>query len=174
MYPCFIKNLFLIPVIFLISCFGGEKLPESKSYYRGRLATSSGLIIKVQLAISIEGQSLGLSGKPKGSLTDNEGMLFVYREDDHRSFWMPDTYFDLDIFFLDKDLKIVYLYRKFPHHPGREEPPTIARTKPIFSRYILEMDALSPLSQKLKIGDSFKWLEKESLFEIKSKTHLYR
>lgn len=137
----------------------------------GYLVTESGEKVQVKLAISNQQQTKGLSGVQAGKLKDNQGMLFVYEKEAPRSFWMPDTYFDLDIFFLNKDLKIVHIARNVSHHPGRIEPPAIARTKAIKCQYVLELASTSPLSKKIKLGQNLKWLGSQSLFEIISKIH---
>ena len=80
---------------------------------------------------------------------------------------MPDTYFDLDIFFLDKDYVVLHIERKVKHHPGRSEPPAIARTPPIFSRHVLELKAASELSQLIKKGDKLKLVGNLNLLQIK-------
>jgi uncharacterized membrane protein (UPF0127 family) len=164
-----IKNLLLLGIFVLASCqndAGGDS-----ALAHGRLATLSGEVIKVEIARTDKEQKAGLSAKKKGYLKPNQGMLFVYNQVGFKGFWMPDTYFDLDIIYLDKDLKVVSIARKVPHHPGRNEPPAIARVKPVKCQHVLEMDASSPISQRLKVGQSLKWLEKKSLFEIGLKTH---
>ncbi len=55
--------------------------------------------LKTYLAISPEQQTRGLSRVQDKDFSDHEAMLFFYTEDSVKSFWMPDTYFDLDIFF---------------------------------------------------------------------------
>lgn len=147
-----IKNLLLLAILGLIGCRGEAEIT------RGRLATSDGKLIKVELALTDKAQTQGLSGRKEGSLKANQGMLFVYDDESYRSFWMPDTYFDLDIFFISKDFTILHVERNVPHHPGREEPPAIARTKSYKCKYVLEMDAASPLSKKLLVGQKLKWI----------------
>jgi uncharacterized membrane protein (UPF0127 family) len=73
---------------------------------------------------------------------------------------MPDTYFDLDIFFLDKDLKILEVQRNVPHYPGRQNPSKIPRTKKVLSAHVLEMKSDSPLAKELKPGQTLKWSAK--------------
>jgi len=41
------------------------------------------------------------------SLAPNAGMLFVFPEQSVRSFWMQNTYIDLDIAFMDRDFRVV-------------------------------------------------------------------
>lgn len=165
-----IKNLLLLAILSLIGCRGEAK--QATDLKMGRLATSWGEQIHVELALSKKDQSKGLSGRKKVSLKENHGMLFIYKEKNLKSFWMPNTLFDLDIIFLDKNLKILNIQRKVPHHPGRAEPPAIARTPSILSMHVLELAADSKVSKKLKVGQQFKWLGPESLSEIILKTHL--
>lgn len=164
-----IKNLLLLAILTLMGCRGEAK--QANGLQKGRLATSWGEVIHVELALTKKQQAKGLSGRKKGSLASNQGMLFLYKDTGRKSFWMPDTYFDLDIIFLDKNLKILNIQRKVPHHPGKKEPPAIARTPSVFSHHVLELSADSKLSRKLKVGEQLKWLGPKQLFEIISKTH---
>ncbi|MBN1541036.1 DUF192 domain-containing protein [candidate division KSB1 bacterium] len=36
------------------------------------------------------------------SMHENQGMLFIFPDSDYRSFWMKNTYFSLDMFFVDQ------------------------------------------------------------------------
>lgn len=116
------------------------------------LLTPKSQELRTELAISDSAQRQGLSGRQKGDFCLNCAMLFYYQQDSSKSFWMPDTYFPLDIFFLDQDLRIVEVERDMPAHPGREEPPSIARTSSIFARHVLEMRSDSPLAKELQKG----------------------
>ena len=69
---------------------------------------------------------------------------------------MPDTWFDLDIFFLDENLTVIALERSLPKHPGRKIPPPIAHTSSHFSRHVLEVKSGTPLSKKIVIGTRLK------------------
>lgn len=129
------------------------------------LFTPSGERIETTLAITPKDQELGLSGVKPEDFEDNQGLLFFYLEDDEKNFWMPDTYFDLDLVYLDKDLKIVDIIRKLPFYVGRANPQLIPRARPVWCRHALEMKSTSKISQKLKIGDVLKWSGKLSLEE---------
>ncbi len=122
------------------------------------ILTPNGAKIETRLAITQEEQERGLSGIRPEDFGENEGMLFYYQEDSDKHFWMPDTYFDLDLFYLDKDLRIVDIVRKLPHHQGRHNEALIPRARGVWCRHALEMKASSPLGQTLKIGDQLKWV----------------
>lgn len=121
------------------------------------LITPAGEVIKTTLAVDPKEQEQGLSGVKPEDFDDNQGMLFFYAEEGEKHFWMPDTYFDLDLIFLDKTLKITDIIRKLPFYVGRANPELIPRARGVWSRHTLEMKATSPISQKLKIGDELKW-----------------
>ncbi len=133
------------------------------------LVTPSGESIKTILAISPTEQEKGLSGVKPEDFSENEGMLFFDLEDNERYFWMPDTYFDLDLIYLDKDLKIVEIVRKLPHHIGRSNPHLIPRAPRVWARHVLEMKATSEIAKKLKTGDTLGWKSPMTLKETEDK-----
>ena len=171
-----LKNLLIMtPFIFsalttsctnpIFSEFFGKKDPLKSA----KIKLPSGEIIRVKLALSEEEKTKGLSGVSDNQFKKDQGLLFFYSQKGKRSFWMPDTYFPLDIFFLDKKLKIVDIVRNLPNHPGFEEPPPIPRARTVFSFHVLEMRSDSPLAKKLNHGDQLHWLSSISLSEIESK-----
>lgn len=125
------------------------------------LLTPSKETIHLRLAINKEDQTKGLSGMKPQHFKDHEGMLFVYETPGSRRFWMPDTYFNLDIYFLDSNFKILAAEKNVPHHPGIKEPPAIYQTATYEAHHVLEMKASSPLSKKLKVGDQLLWSDKK-------------
>lgn len=132
------------------------------------LKSPTGDKLKLRLAVTIPEQTQGLSGLQPNQFGDDEAMLFFYNTDSEKSFWMPDTYFDLDIYFLDKDLMVIDVERNVRHHPTRKTPPAIATTRHIFARHVLEMKASSPLSKKIKVSQKFSWEQPECRWEIES------
>lgn len=132
----------------------GEVVLNFKEYKTTTLSTNTGKIIKTYIASSAQQQTQGLSGIKPHELADNEAMLFEYDREGPRSFWMPNTFTDLDIFFLDSNYKVLYVDRNVPAHPGMTEPPAIARTRTVFAHHVLELKATSPLSKEIKVGDT--------------------
>jgi len=111
----------------------------------------------------------GLSGLKAEDFSDDQGMLFFYASEQEMLFWMPDTYFDLDLFFLNKDLKILDIIRKLPHYIGRANPELIPKARGVWARYVLEMKATSPIASKLQIGNILEWSSSLALEETSSK-----
>lgn len=135
-----------------------------------RFQTPEGKSVIAVLAITPEEHERGLSSVKPQEWQSDHAMFFASLEDNYRTFWMPDTYFDLDIFFLDKDFKIVAAERKISHHPGRENESTIARTRSYLCRHVLEMSSDSSLSLSLNVGDKLSWMESTSLEQTISNT----
>jgi hypothetical protein len=151
-----------------ISTAKPTNIPLPKS---GTIKLPSGESLRVRLAITMEEQTQGLSGIKDNDFQNDEAMLFFYKDDADRLFWMPDTYFNLDIFFLEKDLTVVGIDRDVPFHPGRNTPPKIATTKVHYCRHVLELKSASPLAKKIKPGDKLSWTSSPSLWEIEANIH---
>lgn len=62
----------------------------------------------VEIADTSDERTKGLSGRT--NLDENTGMLFVFEEPGHYSFWMKDTLIPLDIIFI-KNNRIVTIYK---------------------------------------------------------------
>ena len=144
--------------------------PHLEQMQSARFQTPEGKSLMTVLAITPQEHERGLSGVKPHEWPIDHSMFFAGVDENYRTFWMPDTYFDLDIFFLDKDLKIVAIERKVAHHPGRENESTIARTRSYLCRHVLEMSSDSSLSLSLNVGDKLSWMESISLEKTISNT----
>lgn len=170
-YPKLIKNILLILVIACNPSQNKHQLIRinKKLANTAQISLPNGQTINLLLVITDREQTKGLSGIQQDDFDKDQGMFFFYLEPGLRSFWMPDTYFDLDIFFLDKNLKVIDIERNMPAHPGMKSPPPIAKTRTVFSRHVLEMRSDSPLAKEIKVGTKLKWISSWSLSEIESK-----
>jgi len=158
-----IKNLLLALAIIGSVAWGKEPFLMKSPY---------GITVTLELALTRSQHTQGLSGLKSHQFKKTKGMLFVNPEMGIRRFWMPDTYFNLDIIFLDQDLKIVGIEKNVSAHPGTTEPPIIYKTKPYLAQYVLETKALAPFGKKLKINDQLKFSGPTSLSEIALSTRL--
>ncbi len=153
-----IKNLCLAISLVLLSPYTWGDASNLKKLKTGTLTLASGKTVKLRYAISDEEQLKGLSGVMPDEFADDEGLLFYYKSDGPKRFWMPDTYFNLDIFFIDAKGKVKQVARDVLSHPGYNETLIpIARTDSVICRHVLEMKATSPLSKSIKMGDILKW-----------------
>lgn len=142
---------------------------QARPWYE--LQISSGQKVLVQLAISESDQIKGLSGIKPDQLKDNQGMLFVYDQLGQRSFWMPDTYMDLDLFYLDQNMRVIDVYRNLKHHPGRDEPPSIPRAPTVYAWHVLELKSSSPLAKEIRQFQQLNWTSGQNLPKILRDTH---
>jgi len=164
-----IKNLAFFSLVFLQSCNGSSSIKQDN--VEPTLITIKGHEIKLRIAASEAQKVRGLSGLRKKDFSKNEGMLFYYKSDGLRQFWMPDTYFNLDIIFLDKSFKVVEIDRNVKAHPGRSENIPIARSKTVQCRHVLELRSDSPLAREVQVGHILKWKSSSSISEIESSIH---
>ena len=168
------KFLGLLLVSLVIwSCQSESRKPLPESIRQMQLITPQGKEIQTQLVFTDVDQEQGLSGVKPKDFSDDQGMLFFYREEGMKGFWMPDTYFDLDLFYLDNNLKIIDVIRKLPHYIGRHNPELIPKARSVWSRHVLEMKATSPISQELQVGDVLKWQGRFSMEETGQKIRDY-
>lgn len=157
------------------SNFANSEPNKQKELYKsGEITLPSKEIIKVTLAISNNEQTRGLSGVASKNWKDDQAMLFFYANDDYRKFWMPNTYFNLDIFFLDRDLTVLAVDRNVQHYIGRKNPAKIPTTRSVFCRHVLEMKSTSPLSKKIVPGNKLKWTSPISLLQIELDIHRHQ
>ncbi|PVZ68239.1 DUF192 domain-containing protein [Pelagibaculum spongiae] len=132
-------------VLFLVN---SSVVSEFNNLPRCQLISPQNHIIETRLANNDQSRSQGVSGLQPEQFSSQQGLLFVYPQKDHRKFWMPDTWFDLDLFCLDSQLTITDIQRNLPHHPSRKAP--IPRAKRMECRYMLEMKANSPIAAALQ------------------------
>ena len=137
-----------------------------------KMKNPSGIEIELELALTQKQHTQGLSGLKSNEFKKSKGMLFVNPSMGPRRFWMPNTYFNLDIIFLDQDLKIVAIEKNIPAHPGLTGPPAIYKTDTYLAQFVLETRADADFGKNLKKNDSLKLIGPTSLSEIVSKTHL--
>jgi uncharacterized membrane protein (UPF0127 family) len=146
--------------LILPSCFEKTFRSVDSLPRNAELILPSGKKLKIDLALTKREKQQGVSGIQAKDFPDDRGLLFVYWDDAYRRFWMPDTHFDLDIFFLDRNLKIRDIERNVPHHPGWQNPSKIPQTRAILSAHVLEMKSASPFAKEIKPGDTLKWSSK--------------
>ncbi len=113
-----------------------------------KITFPDGYKITAELAITEEQRQLGLMFR-KG-MKEDQGMLFIFEEEDYYSFWMKNTYFPLDMLWLDSNRLIVHIEEDVPPCPS-EPCPSYTPERP--ARYVLELVSGSVRKHGLKIGD---------------------
>jgi uncharacterized membrane protein (UPF0127 family) len=100
--------------------------------------------IWVEVAQTPEERSYGLMGRKH--LGKDDGMLFIFETEDYHGFWMKDTLIPLNIAFIGKDGRIVWITDMKPLTSDSHVPP-----RPIL--YGLEMNKGWFSSHGVKVGD---------------------
>lgn len=179
------KSLFLTLLLLVSSCgkdsSGGsssvnsETETSTQSQDPGRnplkdvvLTTPDGHAIEASIAYKPADQQQGLSGVKPENFSYEMGKLFMYFKDAARVFWMPNTYFALDIIYLDQNLTIKEIVWALPAYSGNVNSE-IPRAPSITSRHVLEMKSGSPISASLREGDKLGWKSSLSLSETLKK-----
>lgn len=99
----------------------------------------------VEVAKTPEQQQHGLMGRLK--MDENAGMLFLWPADTAVEMWMKDTPLSLDMLFIDKTGKIVYIAQKMI--PNTETP--IGAAQPV--RGVLELLGGTAATKGIRTGD---------------------
>jgi uncharacterized membrane protein (UPF0127 family) len=105
-------------------------------------------LFQAEIADTPEKQARGLMFRR--CLKDGYGMLFVFADEEVRSFWMKNTLIPLDMIFLNSDKQVVDLFSSVP--PCRADPcPSYTSALP--ARYVLEIAGGLAKKLKLRVGD---------------------
>ena len=106
--------------------------------------------VNVEIADSIQEQERGLMFRE--SLGENSGMLFVFDDDNIRSFWMKNTLISLDIIWIDENLKIVHIENAVPC----KQEYCASYVSNVSAKYVLEVNGGFVEKNKIEVGDFVK------------------
>ena len=118
----------------------------------GHKVCVKGRCFSVELARTDQERSQGLMFRE--SLGHNQGMLFLFDEERPYPFWMKNTRIPLDIIWIDKNKKVVFIKRD-------ARPCTLDECETIYplgkAMYVLELNAGVADEIKLNPGDSLQF-----------------
>ncbi len=158
-----------LPVLLLmvLSCGPQEKKPipkpmkepifshEGNLSILGQDSLDTLATIEIEFAISEAEQRQGLMFRR--SMGKNQGMLFIFEEEELRYFWMRNTYLSLDIIYLNKDLEILTIHEQvLPLYDGQ-----IPSFKP--AQYVLEVLGGFCKDHKVKKGDRIQFKKLDTI-----------
>ena len=103
-------------------------------------------IFKIWLALDSKQKEEGLSLLSSDEVSFEEGMLFIYPYEEKLSFWMKDTFFDLDIAYIKSDGRVIDMFTM----PKMTEKAFSSSEK---VRYVLELRAGEFEKMGLKLGE---------------------
>ncbi len=145
------KNIFIFILVLVIGFFLINYFPNNSRTENIKYVKIAGQNIKVDLALTAKTQEQGLSGRSE--LKENGGMLFIFDREDLYPFWMKDMNFPIDIIWINKDLKVVYIKKdasplSYPETYSPEEN----------AKYVLEVTSDFSEKSNLKVGDKAEFI----------------
>lgn len=103
---------------------------------------------RVEIADTPEKHALGLMHRRV--LKSGYGMLFIFDDEEVRSFWMKNTLIPLDMIFINSGHQVVDLFHAVPPCPG---DPCPSYTSAFPARFVLEIAGGTAKKLKLAPGD---------------------
>lgn len=105
--------------------------------------------IDIELALDDARRQLGLMYRD--TLAEDQGMLFVFDNEEVRSFWMKNTVLSLDMIFVNARNEIVTIHK----HTTPYSEETYESTKP--AKCVIEVKAGYTDRKKISVGDRVSW-----------------
>lgn len=137
--------LYYFIILFIFSLTACNTIPQDSSLKTIEVGDTK---VKVEIANTPQLKAQGLSNRQ--SLSQNQGMLFVFNNYSKPGFWMKDMQFPIDIIWI-KDNTIVDITKNIP-------PPKVGESLKSYypqdnTNYVLEVNAGWCDDNKIKIGD---------------------
>ena len=96
-----------------------------------------GVPVRVETAVRAGERTRGLMHRTK--MSDENGMLFVYKSEAEHGFWMGHCHFGLDIAFFDANRKFLNVVAMPPYPDPEKDPGTRARSNGV-AMYVVEVN----------------------------------
>ncbi|MBU1220461.1 DUF192 domain-containing protein [Myxococcota bacterium] len=166
----FIISVIIFPVVFFVSCKksvynpgdpGGSEVIQEKRTHGPQLdlprtsvtftrqSNPRPVVITVQKAITPIQHQIGLMWRK--SMPEDEGMIFIYKQEQQVGFWMANTLIPLDMIFLDKNRTVVAVIK----NAKPLDETTLSPGK--LSMYVVEVNGGFASRHGLQVGDKAKW-----------------
>lgn len=146
---------FFVASLLVVSVAQAESVPAPKPdiTFKKEKITLDGKTIPVELAETPEQHERGLMFRK--SMPENEGMLFVFSNEEVRYFWMKNTFIDLSIGYFDKEKTLIDIQEMKSASMMETRPPSYPSAKP--AKYALEMNKGWFAKNKVKLGQKFQF-----------------
>jgi uncharacterized membrane protein (UPF0127 family) len=147
---CIIIIISLAALVLTPALASGATLkPPAQGFTKGTMKVRTGgalLEFDVEIAQTPEQMQYGLMNRT--DLPENYAMLFLFPDDRQRSMWMKDTPLPLDMLFVDKHGKILYIKQRATPNSTEE----ISFSTP--ARAVIEMLGGTAEKKNIQVGDS--------------------
>jgi len=152
------KSIFIILLPIILTTIGLIIL-ESRNKKEGEVCFKNNCF-KVQMAVTVKEQERGLMFRK--NLKQDEGMLFVFKEEGEHPFWMKDTLIPLDIIWINQNKEVVFISENTQpcseNHCASINPDKKAQ-------YVLELKGGTSKNIDLRAGDKIDFLFTLSLLK---------
>ena len=141
------KKIIFVVLFLTVLIISGFFLTKMKNKNQNQVCFKNNCF-KVELAVTPEEQTQGLMFRKK--LKANEGMLFIFQDEEERSFWMKNTFISLDIIWINQNKEVVFISENtqpcsendcFSINPGKK------------ARYVLELKGETSKNIGLTVGE---------------------
>lgn len=148
------KNRLFVPALAaLLLCGAALALRVPPGASLAELTLPDGFRVRAELAHTPEAQSKGLMFRLE--LPADGGMLFVFPRMEMKAFWMKNTFIDLDMVFLDADLKVLRVFHRVPRSSPRQPESEVARVSAA-AACVLELPAGAARAHRVRSGVKLK------------------
>ena len=127
---------------------------EGELYFLSKVNNDTLRTIDVEFASNDAERAQGLMDRK--SMTDTQGMLFIFPAAQEQSFWMKNTYISLDIIYLDDHKEIVSV-QKYTTPLSEESLPSFKR-----AQYVLEVNAGFCDKYHIAYGDKIAFIKRNN------------
>jgi uncharacterized membrane protein (UPF0127 family) len=131
------------------------EMPEPKFQKEGELSflsSETGEVIKkidIEKADNDMERAFGLMYRR--SMDENQGMLFLFEENEQQAFWMKNTFIPLDILFLDENQVVTTIHKNTKPMSEASLPSDGA------AKYVVEVVGGFTDKFGVKVGDKINW-----------------
>lgn len=126
---------------------------EGTLYFLSKVNNDTLRTIDIEFATNDKERAQGLMDRK--SMTDDQGMLFIFPAAREQSFWMKNTYISLDIIYLDAHKEIVSV-QKYTTPLSEESLPSFKK-----AQYVLEVNAGFCDKYHIAYGDKIAFVKKK-------------
>jgi uncharacterized membrane protein (UPF0127 family) len=126
---------------------------EGELYILSKVNSDTLRTIDIELATNDTERAKGLMDRK--SMTDTQGMLFIFPHAQEQSFWMKNTYISLDIIYVD-DHKGIVSVQKYTTPLSEESLPSFQK-----AQYVLEVNAGFCDKYHIAYGDKIAFIKKK-------------
>jgi uncharacterized membrane protein (UPF0127 family) len=146
------KQVSAVALALLLSAAGlSPAAAEGAKYIK--LFLPDGTPITAELAVTPAQRAQGLMFRDR--IDADQGMLFVFDEEEINSFWMLNMKFPIDILWLDRNRRVVHIEASVPPCP-KEPCPSYPTPSP--AMYVLELQSGAAAAHKIKLGERMEFV----------------